>query len=101
MRGGKNICTLPAGYLGSSFWGCFFIIMTSAGPLPLQLKKKHHHFKYLVFAQLYEILCIFDLIIIKNRCWDDVCLSIFVSGLESQEQCSASYVRGFYCSHYW
>lgn len=29
-RGGQMCCILPAGYLGSSFWGCFFVIMGSA-----------------------------------------------------------------------
>lgn len=30
-RGGLMCCILPAGYLGSSFWGAFFIIMAAAG----------------------------------------------------------------------
>lgn len=29
-RGGSMCCILPAGYLGSSFWGCFFIVMGAA-----------------------------------------------------------------------
>mmetsp|Transcript_37995 Transcript_37995/g.62402 ORF Transcript_37995/g.62402 Transcript_37995/m.62402 type:complete len:244 (+) Transcript_37995:41-772(+) len=29
-QGGSMICILPAGYLGSSFWGAFFILMSAA-----------------------------------------------------------------------
>lgn len=36
-RGGKMWVILPAGYLGSSFWGCFFIIMGSADHITAQI----------------------------------------------------------------
>jgi hypothetical protein len=54
-QGGLMCCILPAGYIGSSFWGAFFILMAAAA-------HASHNITIRIVAGLMIILCLYVLI---------------------------------------
>jgi len=59
-RGGLMCCILPAGYLGSAFWGAFFILMAAAAHAT-------HNITIRIVAGIMILLCLYLLIFKANN----------------------------------